>query len=593
MYMYEVILFFLICPFCQVFSMHTGHWSLFASLSTTIGENNVILSCDFDDYINEDNIIPEMILEIRQNNTREDWKEVAKTNVTGSYILKTDQNFEIYLITSDRCYPDPEEYIACRIQIFASLTLSRCSIDPNLYSIFRCRVSNGSEMFKSLEKSIVSTKGQSPKKIQALTIIKSSGEKPGDVVQLKCIGEVESINGLPSQNIRWCKNISEKFSEISLQDPPITSVVSSSRDGCINVQESTIFYHIMKSDAYLEIMCESGYDKYTRECGKGSANSTLFINTKTLIEDVRWKVSPIFMYDENGAIDEQYFNTHGIGRTIHLSCSASSFASNEQMIKWCVKKTDNANWTKVVTQEGEIKISTNKSGEMIMFSRITYHVTEFDKVLHFICEVSTSSSSPCGSGLNFSSLTIRINAHQTAQHTKPSESDSTTPVVVLSFFLCLILITVIVLVIVIFRRGELTIFGVVIKIERSSNRFQLPEDGNKVISVPSQAKASESISQTSKRYIEEPMRHNSKIDKKKTECKNEKDSEDNTQGFYEEPECTLAVHRQSAYENEVLKDDSLNEGGKLKENSESQICDYDELNIEEEQQNYEDLDLHV
>ncbi|XP_062569641.1 uncharacterized protein LOC134231680 [Saccostrea cucullata] len=373
-------------------------------------------------------------------------------------------------------------YLSCRARIVLSLTLSRCSIDPNLYSIFRCSISNGSEISQSLEKSIISTKGQSPKKIQDLTIIKSSGERPGDVVQLKCIGEVESVNGLPSQNIRWCKNISGKFTEISLQDPPNIVPVSSSKDGCINVQQSEIFYHILQSDAYLEIMCESGYNEYTSECGKGSANSTIFINTKTSTEDGQWKVSPILMYDKNGVVDEQYFNTHGFGRTVHLSCSASSFTSNEQMINWCVKKRENDNWTNVVTQEDEVKLSTNKSGEMMMFSRIIYHITEYDKVLHFICEVSTSSSSPCGSGVNFTSLTIRINAHQTAQHTKPSETDSTTSVAVLSFFLCLIIITVIALVIVIYRRGELTIFGVVIKIERSNNRFQLPEDGNKVIS---------------------------------------------------------------------------------------------------------------
>ncbi|XP_062609488.1 uncharacterized protein LOC134271275 [Saccostrea cucullata] len=354
-------------------------------------------------------------MQIRQNNTREDWKEVAYTNNTGSYLLETDQKLEIYFIRSSSCerFDWSLQNISCTIEINVSFTLSRCSIDPDFYPIFRCIFFYGSKLFKSPEKNIVSTKGQSPQKIKDLTVVKSSGERPGDIVQLKCIGEVESINGLPSQNIRWCKNIAGKFTEISLQDPPITAVVSNSKDGCINVQQSEINYHIMQSDAYLEIMCESGYDEYTlsSECGKGSANSTLFINTKNSTEaDGQWKVSPILMYDKNGVAVDQNFNTYGIGRTIHLSCSASAFTSNEQKIDWCIKKRNNANWMKVVTQEDEIKLLTNESGgEIIMFSRITYHVTEFDKVLHFTCEVSKFYNSSCGSGLKFSSLTIRIN----------------------------------------------------------------------------------------------------------------------------------------------------------------------------------------
>ncbi|XP_062585773.1 uncharacterized protein LOC134247413 isoform X2 [Saccostrea cucullata] len=584
--MYLVILFIVFCPSCQ------GIWSLSASPSTTIGKNNVTLDCYFYENTNKYNIIPEMIMEIRQNNTREDWKEVAMTNITGSYIVRTDQDMEIYIMSSSGCNDHRYWYyydIFCRTRVVVSLTLNRCTIDPNLYTIFRCRVSNRSNNFESQEKSFVWTKGKSPNGIESLTIVKSRGERPGDVVQFKCIGEVESINGLPSQSIRWCKNISGKFTEISLQDNANTVVVSSSKDGCINVQQSEIFYHILQSDEYLEIMCESGYNRYTSECGRGKANSTIFIKTKTSTEEGQWKVYPILIYDETEVINGQYFNTQGIGRTIHLFCTASSFTSNEQPMNWCVKKTDNANWTRVVTQEDEIKSSANKSGgEIIMFSRITYHVTEYDKVVHFICEVSNFSTTPCGSGLTSSSLTIRINAHQTVL----SEKERSATVTVLAVFLCLILITVMALVIILYRREELTIFGVVIKIERSSNRFQLPEEnGNKVIAVPTQAISSKRISQSSIRYIEEPIKNNSKIDENKTECKGQRDSEDNSQGFYEEPDCTLVVRRQSVYENELLKDEILNEGEKFKQKTDSEICDYDELHIDEEQQNYEDLDL--
>ncbi|XP_062614506.1 uncharacterized protein LOC134276262 isoform X2 [Saccostrea cucullata] len=457
--MYLVILFIVFCPFCQ------GYWSLYASPSTSIGKNNVTLYCNFDEYTDKNNIIPEMVMEIRTKNKR-DWKELAMTNITGSYPFQTDQSLDIYSMSSFSCRMNRRSEIYCRTRIIVSFTLNMCSIDTNLYTIFRCRVSNGSEIFESQEKSFVLTKGKSPNKIQAPTIVKSSGEGPGDVMHLKCIADVESINGLPSQNIRWCKNISGKFTEISLQDLPVTAVVSSSNDGCMPIQQSEIFYHIMKSDASLEIMCESGYNKYTSECGKGSVNATVFINIQTSTEGGQWKVSPIVIYDENEVINGQYLNTQGIGRTIHLFCSASSFTSNEKPMNWCVKKTANANWTKVVTQEDEIKSSANKSGgEMIMFSRITYHITEYDKVVHFICEVSNFSTSPCGSGLRFSSLTIRVNAHQTM----PSEKESTATVAVLSVFLCLILIAVTALVIIIYRRGEITVFGITIKIERISN----------------------------------------------------------------------------------------------------------------------------
>ncbi|XP_062585767.1 uncharacterized protein LOC134247410, partial [Saccostrea cucullata] len=195
MHMYVVISFFLFCPFCK------GYWDLYTSPSTTIGGNNVTIFCDYDadddDFIDSYNINPEMIMEIRQNNSKEDWKEVAITNVTGSYILNTDRNLASYSKFSYRCYQRP--YLSCTASIVLSLTHNRCLIDPNLYAIFRCRVSSGSKISQSLEKSILSTKGQSPKKIQDLTIVKSSGERPGDVIQLKCILKVESVNGLPSQ----------------------------------------------------------------------------------------------------------------------------------------------------------------------------------------------------------------------------------------------------------------------------------------------------------------------------------------------------------------------------------------------------------
>ncbi|XP_062614507.1 uncharacterized protein LOC134276264 [Saccostrea cucullata] len=120
------------------------------------------------------------------------------------------------------------------------------------------------------------------------------------------------------------------------------------------------------------------------------------------------------MFDENGVIDEQNVLTHGLGRTFYLTCSASSFTSNALSINWCVRKTDTAKWIKVATQEEEMTSSANKSGEYIVFSRITYHVTEYNKVLHFLCEIPLSSSSSCGLGSSFTSLSLVTNAKQTA-----------------------------------------------------------------------------------------------------------------------------------------------------------------------------------
>lgn len=81
------------------------------------------------------------------------------------------------------------------------------------------------------------------------------------------------------KDIRWCKKDSGKFKPMSLQDQPLTSLVSRSEDGCVLTQESKIFYHIERNDTDLEIMCESGYKTYRKECGIEGANATLYINT--------------------------------------------------------------------------------------------------------------------------------------------------------------------------------------------------------------------------------------------------------------------------------------------------------------------------
>ncbi|XP_062614504.1 uncharacterized protein LOC134276261 [Saccostrea cucullata] len=298
--MYILILFIIFFPVCQV--LGTGQWSMSAYPPTTMRGNSVSIYCYY--YMNTDRIIPEMFMEIRQTKNS-DWKEIAMTNTTGSYLLVKDQDQQNYSISSSYvCY----EGFRCGIRIFASFALSNCTVDPDLYSIFRCKVSNGSQTFKSSEKSFVSTKGQLPSEMQNPTIIRSNGEiqtggkdpfRPGDVIHLQCEGEIESVNGNLARNcyenthqflcfclkdikryyIRWCKKKLGTFDEIPLQNPPNSGLVRSSKDGCTNVQKSEIFYHIMDSDAHLEIMCESGYNTRRKKCGNGSANSTIILNT--------------------------------------------------------------------------------------------------------------------------------------------------------------------------------------------------------------------------------------------------------------------------------------------------------------------------
>lgn len=85
------------------------------------------------------------------------------------------------------------------------------------------------------------------------------------------------------QNIRWCKKVSGDFIVMALQDPPFTTTLSKSKDGCIIVQRSMTYYSVLGSSDD-QIMCESGYLESNTICGNGSAYSTLQIPTSDLEE---------------------------------------------------------------------------------------------------------------------------------------------------------------------------------------------------------------------------------------------------------------------------------------------------------------------
>lgn len=70
---------------------------------------------------------------------------------------------------------------------------------------------------------------------------------------------------------------------MALQDPPFTTTLSKSKDGCIIMQRSMTYYSVLGSSND-QIMCESGYLQSSTICGNGSASSPLQIQTSDLEE---------------------------------------------------------------------------------------------------------------------------------------------------------------------------------------------------------------------------------------------------------------------------------------------------------------------
>lgn len=64
--------------------------------------------------------------------------------------------------------------------------------------------------------------------------------------------------------------------------PPQTRKLSSSRDRCMVLQESTINYSLSNRHSDIDIMCESGNLTFNDECRKRSAQSGLYIRMKTM-----------------------------------------------------------------------------------------------------------------------------------------------------------------------------------------------------------------------------------------------------------------------------------------------------------------------
>ncbi|XP_061185616.1 uncharacterized protein LOC133193676 isoform X3 [Saccostrea echinata] len=479
-----LILLTLLCSFCQPEEHFVfGHFGLDTNTYNyhlpTVGNNNLTLGCTCTKF--QKNIIPSVTLRFLQNKSTH-WRYICMANVTGFYWLNKNKTSEFF---------------------FAN---QRCGYHDHYGNSF-C--------------------GQSPKMLQGPTIIRGRTKnntelyRVGDVIQLQCVGEIESINGIPSENIKWCKKTPSGFRELKLQEPPLTTPLSSSEDGCTHVQKSEIFYHLTQTDEELEIICIAG-DRHSRECGQFGIRSNILIKARTEVDGI-WRMPPIIIYDSDGLINPQNIRTYGTGKIIYLFCSASMVStSKEEVMTCCVKKGEsNEKWTKIRLQEDEMYITLNNSAETVQISRITYHVTEYDNVVHFLCEMSTSSMSTCGSGSRSINLPIYFNSDKIQNRAATSKNQETTAVsatmlplsstehqenneipnrtatlenkvtttasptvspprstehqgnstvivlAALTVLLCVLLTLVVLFVFKTYRRGDTTLFGFIIKIERS------------------------------------------------------------------------------------------------------------------------------
>ncbi|XP_062607993.1 uncharacterized protein LOC134269801 [Saccostrea cucullata] len=378
------------------------------------------------ELVNYIDIVPVMYAQIRHNKSSI-WRNMAMLNKTGYYMLNTDSIEGNYSISDGGCeIQSGGAYYYCNMRIISLFTIRGCSIDPDLYSVFRCQFSNGSGILTSQEKDTVIKRdfgfyflefGQGSIQLQ------TNHENPfseGDVVQLQFSGNIRRISAL-TKGVRWCKKESGTFKPISLQDSPIMTLVPSGQDGC--TQFSLIFYHITQNDTDLEIMCDMKSSIYDTECREYSNTPKILINTSIETKGNEWRLSPIIIYDKDGIINSHNFTMQGSGKTIQLLCMASTFSATKlAVLNWCVRKNDQVIWNKIVLQEEEIKASGNNSGESVKFSRIIYHIKQYDRAVHFRCEVSKSSLNACGSGLSFVNVTISKKKEKTPPATENQKS---------------------------------------------------------------------------------------------------------------------------------------------------------------------------
>lgn len=499
----------------------------------------------------------EITLDIRQN-MNEDFISVLQCNQSGIHRLNNNTEFEGVNIVSfrdHRCLFG--YYTQDYIEVTVSLHSDECVLGPQTSASWRCLFSNGTYTFNSSEKNIYSVNGQSPQTMQGISIMNRQLLKllyeADDVLELQCIGEVENINAMPSKDIRWCRKENGNFRFISFQEPPRTNVVKRSKDGCTVVQKSVLFYHVSQNDTALEIMCESGWGY---ACGINGINATLNIPTTDTQPD-KWRMLPILIHDKRSLLNPGHIVLDGSGKTIHLQCTSSVHSHNTSLTKiinWCVKKQNDATWTKVNLQGKKKEATSNISGEITIFSKVEYHVTVFDTDVHFMCEISHNSS--CGTGLASSNISIHVVVE--AQNQNGNEPDcSTAGVVVLSVLLVVVVISTLLFLIVLYRRRQIGLFGMVIKMESKEAYFIEERTNNQSLSADRNCIQT----QSSIRYVENPS---SSFGAQPNEIKNtsiedakgedlDQECYDNSNEYYESTNYDTTVGRQSFYENQALE----------------------------------------
>lgn len=117
--------------------------------------------------------------------------------------------------------------------------------------------------------------------------------------------------------------------------------------------------------------------------------------------------------------------------------------------------------------------------EISIISKNKYHITVFDKNVHFLCEISNNST--CGIGLVSSNISIHVTLDENEVVPPPNVNEpdcNVIGVIVVSVILGFILVLGMVFLFVLFRRREVHICGMVIKTKNGERIFRIKQIEN-------------------------------------------------------------------------------------------------------------------
>nr|XP_022306829.1 uncharacterized protein LOC111113125 isoform X4 [Crassostrea virginica] len=432
-------------------------------------------------------------LDFRQNKNSE-WIPIGRSDKSMLYIehnVSADGIIKKIEMQYDRPCESFPRFPRCNVFISVQIQFEECLSDSEIPT-FRCRILDGKNTLVNIKESDRSRElqlsliGRRPKDIETPTLTLPDNLKKGtiakfkvgDVLRLQCIGEIENKDFQSRENFRWCKSATSQFDSemyeiISFQDDPMSSIVSESKDNCTLIKKSEIFYHVSNDDVSLNITCELGYGNNNKNCGSGRHNSTLSIPTTAEIEH-KWKLSPILIHDEDKILDSRKITLEGWGKTFTLLATASVRATNEtkvERMQWCVKKENETIWSRVKLQEDAIEAMENLSEKITIFSKMKYHVTVLDRSIEFLVELSSAST--CNNGDYFTNISLWIQqkgisstlVHEDTGTISGNEWKTISFVVII--LLVVMFSAIALLLIFTHRRGQVAIFGFIIKKERT------------------------------------------------------------------------------------------------------------------------------